>query len=263
MNARAPRPIGQLLRQWRTRRGFTQLALSLEAGVSTRHLSYVETGRAQPSRELVERLAERLAVPLRERNQLLVAAGYAPTYSRRSLDDPEMAAARSALNQILDGHEPYPGLVIDRHWNVVFGNNAAMLLFEAAEPALVRPPVNVLRLALHPKGFASRLGNLAEVRASLLGRLRRELDATGDPQLAALYDEVRAYQPDIGEPEPAQPGPREVALPLRIRTDEGELAFFSTVATFGTAYDVTLSELAIELLYPADDKTADLLRHRQ
>jgi transcriptional regulator with XRE-family HTH domain len=259
MNAVPPRSIGDLLRDWRRRRGLTQLDLSLEAGVSTRHLSYVETGRSRPSREMVERLAVRLAVPLRERNQLLVAAGYAPTYQQRSLDAPEMASARRALNLILDGHEPYPGVVIDRYWNVVFGNDSAMWMFEDADPSLVRPPVNMLRLALHPKGSAAQFVNLAEVRASLLGRLRRSMEATGDPKLAALYEEVRGYQPDAEE-EPALPDSYEIALPLRIRTDKGELAFFSTVATFGTAYDITLSELSIELLFPADDKTAALLR---
>jgi transcriptional regulator with XRE-family HTH domain len=255
------RPVGELLRDWRRRRGLTQLDLGLEAGVSTRHLSYVENGRAHPSREMVERLAERLDVPLRERSQLLVAAGYAPTYQQRSLDMPEMAAARQALNQILDSHEPFPGLVVDRYWNVVFGNEAAMALFEDADPSLTEPPVNVLRLALHPKGFASQLVNLAEVRASLLGRLRRSLEASGDPALAKLYEEVRGYPPGEG-PEPLQPGPHEIALPLRLRTDDGELAFFSTVSTFGTAYDITLSELSIELLFPADQKTAKLLSGR-
>lgn len=265
MNAvppRAPsRPIGALLRDWRRRRGLTQLELGLEAGVSTRHLSYVENGRSQPSREMVERLAERLAIPLRERSQLLVAAGYAPTYQQRSLDMPEMAAARRALNQILDSHEPFPGLVVDRYWNMVFGNDAAMTLFEGVDPSLAEPPVNVLRLALHPKGFASRLVNLGEVRASLVGRLRRSLEASGDEALASLYDEVRAYPPG-DEPAPLQPGAHEIALPLRIRTDSGELAFFSTVSTFGTAYDITLSELSIELLYPADRETAELLTAR-
>ncbi|GAB3417945.1 helix-turn-helix domain-containing protein [Flindersiella endophytica] len=264
MNSRS---FGELLRDWRRRRGLTQLDLGLEAGVSTRHLSYVENGRSQPSREMVERLAERLDVPLRERSQLLVAAGYAPTYQQRSLDLPEMAAARQALNQILDSHEPFPGLVVDRYWNVVFGNDAAMALFEDADPELVAPPVNVLRLALHPKGFASRLVNLAEVRTSLLGRLRRSLEASGDPGLASLYEEVRGYPPGEeafpSQPlQPSQPGPNEIALPLRFRTDDGELAFFSTVSTFGTAYDITLSELSIELLFPADRKTAELMTGR-
>lgn len=258
MNAVPSRSFGSLLRDWRQRRGLTQLDLGLSAGVSTRHLSYVENGRAQPSREMVERLAARLDVPLRERSQLLVAAGFAPTYQQRSLDLPEMAAARQALNQILDSHEPFPGLVVDRYWNVVFGNDAAMALFEGADPSLVSPPVNVLRLALHPKGFASRLVNLAEVRTSLLGRLRRSLEASGDPLLASLYSEVQGYPPGT-EPELLQPGPNEIALPLRFRADDGELAFFSTVSTFGTAYDITLSELSIELLFPADARTAELL----
>lgn len=249
--------IGSLLRQWRGRRGLSQLALSDRSGVSTRYLSTVETGRATPSRQLVLHLADHLAVPLRERNALLLAAGYAPVYRARGLDDAEMAAARAALQRVLDAHLPYPAVVIDRHWTLVATNAAARLFLDGAAPHLLEPPVNMLRLGLHPDGLAPRVVNLSEVRAALLARLRRQIAATGDPVLGALHDELAPA--DAAEPAHV-PGPHEIALPVRIRHGRTQLALFGTLTTFGTAQDLTLDELVVELYYPADDSTAAALR---
>ncbi|GAA0339139.1 helix-turn-helix transcriptional regulator [Actinoallomurus spadix] len=255
------RPVGDLLRDWRRRRRLSQLELALDADVSTRHLSFVETGRSQPSRGMLLRLAERLDVPLRERNDLLIAAGYAPVYSQRSIDAPEMGPARQALNRVLDGHEPYPALVVDRFWNLVMANNAAMLFLEGVPDELVRPPVNVHRLALHPDGLASRVVNLPEVRAHLVARMARQVALTGDPELAALHEETRAYGPDVDE-EAAHQAAHDIALPTILRYGGEVLSFFSTVTTFGAAADVTLAELAVEAFFPADDETAAVLRRR-
>jgi transcriptional regulator with XRE-family HTH domain len=255
------RPVGDLLRDWRHRRRLSQLELALDADVSTRHLSFVETGRSHPSREMVLRLAERLDVPLRERNDLLIAAGYAPVYSQRSIDAPEMGPARQALVRVLDGHEPYPALVVDRFWNLVMANNAAMLFLEDVPDELVRPPVNVHRLALHPKGLASRVVNLPEVRAHLVARMARQVSLTGDPELAVLHEETKAYGPDVNE-DPAHEPTYDIALPTSLRYGDRVLSFFSTVTTFGAAADVTLAELAIEAFFPADDETAAVLRER-
>ncbi len=188
-------PFGAHLRHWRTHRRLSQLDLAQEAEVSTRHLSYVETGRAAPSREMVLRLAERLDVPLRERNALLVAAGFAPMYRQRSLDDPAMAAARRAVDLVLKGHEPFPALAVDRHWNLVAHNALVPLLMAGASPELLKPPINVLRLSLHPDGLAPRIANLAQWRAHLLERLQQQIAATGDAVLQALHDELAAYPP--------------------------------------------------------------------
>jgi transcriptional regulator with XRE-family HTH domain len=251
--------VGALLREWRTRRRLSQLDLALEAGVSARHLSFVETGRSRPSAEMVLLLAERLDVPLRDRNELLLAAGYAPAYRQRGLDDPEMEPVRDAIDQILRGHEPYPALVVDRHWGMVAANDAVGLLLEDVDPALLEPPVNVLRLSLHPDGVAPRIVNLAEWRAHLLDRLGRDAVVTGDPALAALYDELSS----LPGPRPPDSHDREagaIAVPLRIRVGDSELSFISTISTFGTATDVTVSELSIESFFPADALTAEALR---
>jgi transcriptional regulator with XRE-family HTH domain len=245
------------LRDWRQRRRLSQLDLALEAGVSARHLSFVETGRARPSAEMVLHLAEQLEVPLRDRNQLLLAAGYAPVYNRRPLDDPEMEPVREALDRVLTGHEPYPALVVDRSWNMVAANSSVALLVEGVAPELMEPPANVLRVSLHPDGCAPRIANLGEWKAHLLERLGRQVALTGDEELRALYDELDGY------PAPAFDGvdaASSIAVPLRIRAGDGELAFFSTVATFGTAVDITVAELAIESFFPADAATADALR---
>ncbi|WP_433679657.1 helix-turn-helix domain-containing protein [Nocardia sp. CA-119907] len=255
--------VGALLRDWRQRRRLSQLDLALSADSSARHISYVETGRSKPSRAMILRLCDALEVPLRERNTLLLAADYAPAYRESSLDDAGLASVRSALDIMLTAHEPYPAVVVDRLWHVV-GENAAMGLFMTGIPdELLLPRPNVYRLVLHPDGLSGRLANLTQVRELFLERLSRQVDATGDAELRALYDEVVAYPlpPDYRE-EPdddaAQPSPFEV--PLRIRTPFGELRMFSTMATFGAPADITLSELAIELFYPLDACTADALR---
>ncbi len=251
-----------LLREWRQRRRLIQLDLALAADSSARHVSYVETGKAQPSRAMVLKLCEVLDVPLRERNTVLLAGGYAPEYRESSLDDAEMASARAALDAMLTAHEPYPAVVVDRYWNVV-ATNRSMGLFDDAVPAeLADRPPNVYRLALYPESPSApaHMVNYRQVRAWLLERLLRQVNATGDPILRELYDEVSAY-PFPPETEDAdEPLTSPFAVPLRIRTPMGELRMFSTMVTFGAPADVTLSELAIELFYPLDDFTATTLR---
>jgi transcriptional regulator with XRE-family HTH domain len=232
-------PLGTLLKDWRRRRRLSQLDLALEAGVSARHLSFVETGRSKPSREMVIHLAEQLEVPLRDRNQLLLAAGYAPAYGEHPLDAPEMAPAREAIDGVLAGHAPFPAVAVDRWWNLVAANEPLGLLTDGVAPELMEPPVNTLRVALHPD------------------RLRREVALTADERLDALHDELSGYPAPPAPPAPAHP---EIAVPLRLRAGEKELAFFSTIATFGTALDITLAELAIEAFFPADAETAAYLR---
>jgi transcriptional regulator with XRE-family HTH domain len=251
-------PPGALLRDWRRRRHLSQLDLALEAGVSARHLSFLETGRSKPSREMVLHLSEQLEVPLRDRNRLLLAAGYAPAFEERPIDAPEMAPVREALDKILTGHEPYPALVVDRWWNLAAANRS-VALFTAQVPAhLMEPPVNVLRASLHPDGMASRILNYGEWRAHLLDRLHRQVALTADPRLAELYDELSAFPGETAEVH--NPG-GEIAVPLRYDVGGRELAFFSTIATFGTAVDITLAELSIEAFFPADEATAEYLRH--
>jgi transcriptional regulator with XRE-family HTH domain len=258
--AQGPLPVGELLRQWRERRRLSQLELSNRAEVSTRHLSFVETGRSAPSRDMVLLLADQLEVPLRERNRLLLAAGYAPVYSETALDAPEMLAVRTAVRQVLTGHEPWPAAVVDRGWNLVDAN-AGMALFTASvSPHLLAAPANVLRVSLHPEGMAPHIVNLGEWRAHLLARVCRQIGITGDPDLIALYRELRGYPCPHPEPHVELPGPGEIVVPLRVRHKGGELSFFSTVATFGTPLDVTLAELAIESFFPADANTAAVLR---
>lgn len=261
--ARPQQTVGALLRQWRERRRLSQLDLALDAEISTRHLSFVETGRSRPSREMVLHLAEQLDLPLRERNHLLLAAGYAPVYAETALDAPRMAAVRAAVRQVLQGHEPYPAVVVDRAWSLVDANAGVALLTGDVAPELLAPPANVLRASLHPDGLAPRIINLGEWRAHLLGRLRRQVSLTADPALAQLYDELRAYPCDQPEPEVELPGPGDIVVPLRLRHEGRELTFFSTVATFGTPLDVTLSELVIESFFPADPETAAVLRAAQ
>ena len=252
--------VGDLLRDWRLRRRRSQLDLSNEASVSARHLSFVETGRSRPSRELVLHLAEHLDVPLRERNALLLAAGYAPTYRQTALDAEEMAPVRAALDTILAGHQPFPAIVVDRHWNLVTANDAALgVLTEGMAPDLLAPPVNVLRASLHPDGMASRIVNFAQWATHLVDRLRREADLYADAQLADLYDELCGYPGVAASSAPLDTVSR-LFVPLVLRAGDGELRFFSTVATFGTARDVTVEELAIESFFPADEATAAALR---
>lgn len=252
------RPVGDMLREWRQRRRLSQLELSLEAEISTRHLSFLETGRSQPSREMVLRLAEQLAVPLRDRNILLQAAGYARVFPERPLDDPALQIARQAVDQVLAGHEPYPALAVDRHWTLVAANNATMRLVTGVDPALLQPPVNVLRLALHPSGMAPRTANLAEWRAHLLARLGHQIQISGDPVLVRLLGELRGYPAPDGTEHHADAG--AFVVPFQLITENGTLTFFSTVTVFGTPLDITLSELAVEAFYPANAVTADALR---
>jgi transcriptional regulator with XRE-family HTH domain len=258
-SVRADTPhVGRLLRQWRERRRLSQLALSLDAEISARHLSFVETGRSTPSREMVLRLADHLDVPLRERNHLLLAAGYAPAYSQTPLDSPQLSRVLDAIRTVLAAHEPYPAVAVDRLWNLVAGNAALPVLTAGVAEHLLRPPVNALRLTLHPQGMASRIVNLAEWRGHLLGRLRRHLGLTTDEELVALYRELGDYPG--GSSEADLPGPGDVVVPLRLRHDGGELCLLSTVSTFGTPLDVTVQELSIESFFPADAATAALLR---
>jgi transcriptional regulator with XRE-family HTH domain len=262
MTTVADRPrVGTLLRDWRQRRRMSQLDLALEAGVSARHVSFVETGRSRPSAEMVVQLAEHLDVPLRDRNALLLAAGYAPAYAQRDLDEPEMGPVRDAIDRVLRGHEPFPAIVVDRHWGLIAANRAVPLLVAGAAAHLTEPPVNVLRLSLHPEGMAPRIVNLGEWRAHLLDRLGRQAVVSGDPAMFALHEELAAYPG--GEPGHApdlEAG--AIAVALRLRVDGEELAFISTATTFGTATDVTVSELAIESFFPADERTAEVLEHR-
>jgi transcriptional regulator with XRE-family HTH domain len=252
------REVGGLIREWRRRRRLSQLALASEAEISQRHLSFLESGRARPSREMLLLLAEQLGVPLRERNVLLVAAGFAPHYPQRAYDDPEMAAAREAVARVLAAHEPFPALAVDRHWTMLAANRAVSPLLTGVAPWLLRPPVNVLRLGLHPDGIAPRVANLPEWRAHILERLRRQAEQTADPALLALLNELRGLPG--GAPLRVDHDAGAVAVPLRLRTEAGELAFLSTTTVFGTPVDVTLSELAIEAFLPADARTAEALR---
>ena len=255
--AQAHPGFGTLLRQWRQRRRLSQMALSLDSEISTRHLSFVETGRSKPSRETVVRLAETLEVPLRERNALLLAAGYAPVYPRRPLDSEEMAPVREALDRFLSAHEPYPALVVDRSHDIVAANGALAKVTAGCAPHLLEPPANAVRIALHPEGMAPHTLNLPEWSAHLLARLRREAAITGDQELESLRAEVEAYPGvETAELAGADRMGADLVVPLRLRDGDGELVFISTIATFGTAIDITLAELAIEAFYPADAHTA-------
>ncbi|MGI5286747.1 helix-turn-helix domain-containing protein [Nonomuraea polychroma] len=261
MDLAQPSRVGPLLRKWRQRRRLSQLDLANRADTSARHLSYMENGRARPSRAMLLRLSAALDVPLRERNTLLLAADYAPAYRESSLDDSYMASIRSALETMLTAHEPYPAVVVDRLWNVLLGNRAMGILMDGIPPHLLEPQPNVFRLALHPDGLAGRLANLGEVRELFLERLSRQVNATGDAELQALHEEVSRYPAlDDVHDNSSRHQPSPIQVPLRIRTPFGELAMFSTMATFGAPADVTLSELAIELFYPLDDFTANALR---
>jgi transcriptional regulator with XRE-family HTH domain len=262
MSVMAPsRGVGELLRDWRQRRRRSQLDLAVEAEVSARHLSFVETGRAKPSRELVLHLAEHLDVPLRERNALLLAAGYAPTYRETPLDDDAVEPVRRALDTILAGHEPFPAVVVDRAWDIVSANRPALaLLTDGVAPNLLVPPVNALRTSLHPDGLAGRIANLSEWAEHLLSRLAREIAVSGDPALVSLRDELRGY-PGVSDVEAdATNVATRLFVPLRLHALGAELSFFSTIATFGTALDITVAELSIESFFPADRDTEELLR---
>jgi transcriptional regulator with XRE-family HTH domain len=253
-----PVHIGDHLREWRQRRHLSQLDLAGDAEISARHLSFVETGRSAPSRDMVLKLAERLDVPLRERNVLLVAAGFAPAFPQRSLDDPALHSARQTIELVLRAHEPNPALAVDRHWNLVSCNRMVPPLLQGIAPQMLAPPLNVMRLSFHPQGLAPHTVNLGEWCAHLLERLHRQCEATADSELIKLYDELRTY------PIPARSaplGPDAVAIPFKMRFAGDVLSFFSTTMIFGTPVDITLSELALETFFPADDLTAERMRN--
>lgn len=252
---------GTLLREWRTRRNRSQMDLAHAAGVSPKHLSFVETGRSRPSREMVLHLAEELDVPLRERNPLLAAAGFAPVYTERPIDDPAMSPVREAIDGLLRGHEPYPAIVVDRLWNVVSANAMSWVLLDGVDPSLLAGSLNALRVTLHPNGLAPRIENFGEVSAHLLTRLRRQADLTGDDETLALYEELSGYPGVRTEVTTSElEGPNAVVLPVTYTVRDVELSLFTTIATFGTPLDITLSELMIESFFPADAATAETLR---
>lgn len=262
MSIHQSQPVGTLLRQWRQRRRLSQLDLACETEISSKHLSFLETGRALPSREMLLRLAEQLAIPLRERNILLIAAGYAPVFPERSLDDPSLLAARKAVDLILTGHEPYPALALDRHWTLIASNKAILPLLAGIDAALLSPPINVLRLSLHPNGLAPRIANIGEWRTHLLARLRHQIDLTADPILIELLHEVGRYPIPAGRS--VKPLLYQdyagVVVPLQLILGNERLTFFSTTTIFGTPIDVTLSELALETFFPANEETTAILR---
>jgi transcriptional regulator with XRE-family HTH domain len=260
-----PLPSGQtfgaLLREWRQRRRMSQLDLACDADISTKHLSFLETGRSRPSRQMVLHLAACLDVPLRDRNVMLSAAGFAPMFQERSFNEPGLDLVRRNVEIVLAAHDPYPALAVDRHWRMLAANRAVAHLLAGAEPSLLRPPVNVLRLSLHPAGLASRIVNLTQWRAHVIARLRRQIDLTGDAVLTDLLEELRDYPGSrgIGSPAPEDESGM-IAIPFRLATIDGVVSFFSTTTLFGTPIDITVSELAIEAFLPADTETAEIMR---
>lgn len=255
--------FGEQLRGWRLRRRLSQLDLALDAEVSQRHLSFLESGRSTPSRDMILRLAERISIPPRERNALLVAAGFAPHYQERALDDTTLTAARAAVETILAAHAPYPALAVDRHWTLVVANEPARRLMADVHPALVAAPANVLRISLHPEGLAPRIANYREWRGHILNRVAAQADASGDPVLAVLAEELKSYPTP---PNAKHPDARSnislagIAIPFQLMTGEGLLSFLSMTTVFGTPIDISLSELAIESFFPADPATAEAMR---
>jgi transcriptional regulator with XRE-family HTH domain len=257
--ASASLDVGSLLRQWREQRRLTQLEVALDAGISARHLSFVETGRSKPGRSMLLRVTQRLAIPYRERNEILLTAGYAPAFPQRSLEDADLSPVREALDRILRTHEPYPGIAFDRGWNLVAANAGARAMVERADvdPSLLEPPINILRLGVHPRGLAPHIANLADWRAHFLGRLQQQVAVTGDSELSALLRELSDYPGGDGEAAArrAEEAP-DVLGPVHVRApDGGEWSFFGMFAGFDTPFEVTSSELALELLFPADETT--------
>jgi transcriptional regulator with XRE-family HTH domain len=251
--------IGELLKQWRQRRQLSQLDLAISADVSPRHVSLIETGKSNPSADMIVRLAARLDVPLRDRNRLLLAAGFAPRYAERPLDGQALSIARHAIDRVLRGHEPYPAVVLDRRWNIVATNDAAAAFFDDLDPDLLRPPVNIVWLALDPRGLASRIDNLDDVRSVLLSRITRQLAAAPDAQLTQLYEQLAASHTD-GTASLVRES--DIVLPMIFRLDEQVVRLFSMTTTFGSPMDVTLDEVLIELYYPADEETATYLERK-
>ncbi len=253
--------VGEQLRTWRERRRVSQLDLSLQAGISARHLSFVETGRSKPSSGLILRLSEELDVPLRERNALLLAGGFAPAYPEHGLDAPPLSAVTEAMRQVITAHMPNPALAVDGHWELIDANDAVFKMVEGSAPVLLEPPINVLRVSLHPDGMAPSIVNLAQWRRHVLFRLRRQADRSGDPFLHELYEELCGYPGGDGRDEPERDSSAaDVVLPMRLRMDGQELSFLSTTTVFGSPLDVTVAELAIESFYPADATTAARMR---
>lgn len=261
MGSLQTQPVGHLLRDWRKRRHLSQLGLAVEAEISSRHLSFLETGRAVPSREMVLRLARQLDVPLRERNALLIAAGYAPVFRESPLGDAALQGARRVVDLLLAGHEPYPALAVDRHWTMLAANRTVSVFLAGIDPSLLKPPVNVLRISLHPQGLAPRIANLVEWRTHLFERLRRQIEVSADATLAALLKELSDYP----VPDESQTMAQDrtdyagVAVPFQLKTEQGILSFLSTTTVFGTPVDITLSELALETFFPADEMTSEAL----
>lgn len=264
MEQAVPKKVGDLLREWRGRRRLSQLHLAYDAEISPKHLSFLETGRAQPSREMILHLAGHLEIPLRERNVLLTAAGFAPFFPERTLNDESLVAARKIVDLILTGHEPNPALAIDRHWTLIAANKAVQPLLAAVDASLLEPPVNVLRLSLHPHGLAPQIVNYAEWRTHLLERLRREIEITADAFLLRLMEELKSYP----KPAPVRAcknnndyANARIAVPFQLLTEAGELSFLSVTTIFGTPLEVTLAELAIESFFPANTQTAEIIKH--
>ena len=254
---KATQTIGEHLHEWRQRRRRSQLDLALDTEISPRHLSFVETGRSQPSRDMVLRLTAELDIPLRERNALLLIAGYAPVFPERSQNDVALAQARNAIDTLLKAHEPFPALAVDRYWNLVSANASGTRLLAGIAEHLLKPPVNVLRASLHPEGAAPRIVNLGEWKVHVLHRLRKQFEASADPVLVELIEELRAYPAPSAKPA----DPSALAVPLIVRSPRGEMAFLSTTLLFGSPLDVRLSELAIEIFLPADAATVERLRN--
>ena len=251
-------PLGEQLREWRTRRRMSQMDLALDTEMSTRHLSFIETGRSKPSAAMLQRIADCLEVPHRARNALLLAAGYAPDFQERPLDSAEMTGMKAIVEHVLKGHEPYPALAVDRHWNMIAANDAIAILIEQISPELLTPPVNVLRLALHPEGLAPQIVNYGMWRAHILHRLDLQIEASADPELAALRAEIAGYAVEANDNDVGAVS--SIAVPLVLDTVAGRISFVSTVTIFGTPVDITLSELAIEAFFPADAESAALLQ---
>lgn len=251
--------LGQQLREWRARRRRSQLDLALDCGISSRHLSFIETGRSRPTAQTLLRIADKLDLPHRAQNALLLTAGYAPHYPQTPLEAEAMAPIRQTIATLLEAYSPFPALAVDRLWNVVAANAALTPLLADAAPELVGPAPNALRLALHPEGLARRITNFAEWASHLMGRLERQIELTADPALEALREEMLGYLPTPG-PGVHGPGPHELAVPLQLDLPQGQLSLLSTMTVFGSPVDVTLSELAIEAFFPADDSSAVVLR---
>lgn len=264
LNTNQTAQVGEMLRTWRQRRRLSQLALACDADVSARHLSFLETGRSRPSRQMLTHLAELLDIPPRDRNSLLLAAGFAPLHTETPLDNPKAADGRRAVEFLLASHEPSPALAVDRHWTLIAANRAVGLFLEGIAPTLLQPPINVLRLSLHPQGLAPRIVDLGQWRSHALERLQRQIDTSGDKELVALHTELEAYPcgPASGGRKPDDHGYGAIIVPLRVRSDVGVLSFLTTTTVFGTAVDLTFSELAIESFFPADAFTTEALRKR-